>query len=164
MESSIPNAIGVPDVYQNLNRGVHISDADINDTPHGNITVEIQIGRPNVGDFQLKNILWTVCHPLAERWKQDIELGEERMEQQWGIAWQWMGFLHRVVQVTYYQWEDTAQMTHVRLKGRLVDVNRQVISQKRLEQLFAFHRAEYNWKSTIWDVTNRYCHWGIAVS
>ena len=103
MESSIPNAIGVPDVYQNLNRGVHISDADINDTPHGNITVEIQIGRPNVGDFQLKNILWTV---------------------------------------TYYQWEDTAQMTHVRLKGRLVDVNQQV------KELF-FNIGDYSGPSPL---------------
>lgn len=58
--SKIPNIQPMYEKFPMLKKKIEFSDVDMNETPYGNITVVIKIGRPNAGLFQIKETFSTV--------------------------------------------------------------------------------------------------------
>ena len=60
--SKIPNDRPLYDAFPELSNKVVFSDVDMDETPHGNITVTVKIERPNAGSFTIKDVFSSISY------------------------------------------------------------------------------------------------------
>jgi hypothetical protein len=86
-ETKVPNKRSQYQGFPMLEQPITFDDVDMNDTPHGNMTIEIIIGRKNAGSFTIRTIMQTV---------------------------------------RYLQYVDDDELLHLRLRGKMSDLNLQM--------------------------------------
>ena len=59
--SKVPNIRSTYEAFPELSNNIVFNDVDMNETPFGNMTVTIKIGRPNAGFFTIREMVSTVA-------------------------------------------------------------------------------------------------------